>query len=199
MVTGRGGEPVAMPTVQERSLLDHVGPWTVDDLYDYDWDVGHHRVEILDGALLMVPQPDVVHDGVCTRLIVALDRACPSHLVVGSKVGVSYGSSYRVPDVIAYLRDRRRHGYRLKPADLVLAVEVMSPSSVRTDRHDKPAEYAEVGIANYWRVEIDPEPILFAYALRDGVYVEVAKVRGDDVYRAAEPFPVEITPSRLLD
>ncbi len=37
-----------------------------------------------------------------------------------------------------------------------------------------------------------------AYTLRDGAYVELAAVRGDETYAATVPFPVRVTPNALL-
>jgi len=42
------------------------------------------------------------------------------------------------------------------------------------------------------------EPRIVAYELRGAGYREVADVSGDDVFRAARPFPVEIVPSALV-
>ncbi len=39
---------------------------------------------------------------------------------------------------------------------VLLAVEVVSPSSVTLDRITKPAVYAEQGIPFYWRIEAEP-------------------------------------------
>ena len=62
-----------------------------------------------------------------------------------------------------------------------LVVEVMSPSSRKTDLFAKPGEYAEAGIPLFWRLDLDPEPLLHAFALADGRYAEVATVRGEGV------------------
>jgi Uma2 family endonuclease len=55
-----------------------------------------------------------------------------------------------VPD-----RRRGRRVYRhdsplVAPADVLLAVEIESPSSLTADRITKPAQYAALGIAHYW-------------------------------------------------
>jgi len=48
----------------------------------------------------------------------------------------------------------------LSPAEVLLAVEVVSPGSVTTDRITKPAQYAAAGIANFWRVETEPDELV---------------------------------------
>jgi hypothetical protein len=41
------------------------------------------------------------------------------------------------------------------------------------------------------------EPELIAWELRDGAYVEVARVRGDEEYAAGQPYAVTVRPSDL--
>nr|WP_313896902.1 Uma2 family endonuclease [Streptomyces sp. GC420] len=53
-------------------------------------------------------------------------------------------------------------------ADVLLAVEVVSPDSESRDRDTKPHKYAAAGIPNYWRVEMggeNDEPVVYVYEL----------------------------------
>lgn len=78
----------------------------------------------------------------------------------------------------------------------MLAVEVLSPSTRRFDLMLKWSRYEAAGCAAYWVV--DPlEPSLIAWELRDGAYVEVAKVSGDEEFRAELPFGVTVVPGEL--
>jgi len=52
---------------------------------------------------------------------------------------------------------------RVAPGQVVLAVEVVSPGSETDDRREKPFEYAESGIPFYWRIELDPDLVLYTY------------------------------------
>lgn len=71
------------------------------------------------------------------------------------------------------------------PADVLLAVEVVSPDSVQRDRDVKPRKYAAAGIEHYWRVEEDGararasvfelDPLTRAYAVT-GIYHDRLKV-----------------------
>ncbi len=85
----------------------------------------------------------------------------------------------------------------LLPGDIVLAVEVESPSSRRRDRVDKHEEYAAAGVPAYWRVE-HRVPRITAHALRGDRYVEVASVAGDEPLELAAPFPLRVVPVELL-
>ena len=54
-------------------------------------------------------------------------------------------------------------------------------------------------VADMENVEPDRDkPELIAFELRDGQYQEVARVGGDEAFRAALPFPVTVTPSELV-
>ncbi|MGH2719060.1 MAG: Uma2 family endonuclease [Actinomycetota bacterium] len=46
----------------------------------------------------------------------------------------------------------------LDPADVLLAVEIVSPGSRTRDRVTKPVVCAQWGIPSYWRVEPDESP-----------------------------------------
>ncbi|HET7326233.1 MAG TPA: Uma2 family endonuclease [Nocardioidaceae bacterium] len=87
------------------------------------------------------------------------------------------------------------HGETAAP---LLAVEVLSPSTRLIDINLKRARYEAVGCPSYWVV--DPDSLtLTAWELRDNVYVEVAHVARNETFGATVPYPVSITPARLLD
>lgn len=82
------------------------------------------------------------------------------------------------------------------PADILLLGEVVSPSSRKTDRLFKPAEYAEAGIKPYWRLELDPEPLLVVHALVGTTYQVVQQLTGTG--RVTVPFEVDLDLPALL-
>jgi Uma2 family endonuclease len=53
---------------------------------------------------------------------------------------------------------------------VLLAVEVLSEGSVRNDRVMKMVEYAEVGIRQYWIVDLEPPVSLATYHLIEQDY-----------------------------
>jgi Uma2 family endonuclease len=79
----------------------------------------------------------------------------------------------------------------------VLAVEILSPSSVGVDRLLKRHVYATLGVPSYWIVDLD-EPAVTVLTLVSGSYVDQATVVGDDQLTVAEPFPVTFQPSQLV-
>jgi Uma2 family endonuclease len=72
---------------------------------------------------------------------------------------------------------------------VMVAVEVVSRSTKRRDRLEKPAEYEAVGIPHYWRIEQEPVH-LFAYDLVGDHYELVDD--STDVLSLAKPFPLEL-------
>ena len=80
---------------------------------------------------------------------------------------------------------------------MILAVEVISPSSRRKDAVYKRSKYEDEGVPNYWIVDPD-EPSITALELRDGRYVTVGEAIGDQRITLTRPFPVTIVPADLI-
>ena len=64
-------------------------------------------------------------------------------------------------------------------SDVLLCVEIVSPSTRTADRYEKPVEYARNGIPAYWRIELEPEIVVHTYELSDGVYADNDRFRRD--------------------
>ncbi len=67
-------------------------------------------------------------------------------------------------------RRAQQNPTRLVAADVLVAIEIVSLGTGRTDRVTKPAEYADAGIPHYWLVELDPVVTLTAHTLIAGDY-----------------------------
>jgi Uma2 family endonuclease len=79
----------------------------------------------------------------------------------------------------------------------LLAVQVLSPSSRRRDVGDKLTAYRDAAVPAYWVV--DPiNPRLLVWELREGEYVEIADVSGDEERTAQLPYSVTFRPHDLL-
>lgn len=57
-------------------------------------------------------------------------------------------------------------------------MEVVSPRTSNADRFAKPGEYADAGIALFWRLEPEPSLVLHAFRLHGASYDAVAEVHG---------------------
>ena len=174
----------------------HASPFTYDDLQGMPDD--GHRYELLDGALIVTPSPGTAHQ-VCAF---AIGRLLHQYRRPGDIIMIApydyliNDSTVLVPDLLVARRDD------LGTANLAVApllvVEVRSPSTGRLDRTAKRSAYEEAGVPAYWIV--DPTvPSVTVLELVEGTFQETAVVAGESSYEALVPFPVPLTPARLLD
>ena len=142
-------------------VLPRQGKWSDED---YLWltDATNRLVEFTDGFVEALPMPTVAH-----QLILALlhDRFREHIVPLGGialfaavRARIRSGK-FREPDLVVLLdRDDDRVQDRfLFGADLV--VEVVSPDGRRRDLVEKPLDYAEAGIPEYWIVDPRAETI----------------------------------------
>jgi len=157
-----------------------------------------HRYELIDGTLVVTPAPSFRHQGIVGEMFLVLRNACPSDLKVllaPFDVALTNDSVLQPDLLVAWWSDFTDRDLPVAP---VLAVEVLSPSTRRVDLTLKRSRYEAAGCPSYWVVDPDG-PTLTAWELRDGEYVEVAHVTGEEAYAAIAPYPVIISPARLLD
>jgi Uma2 family endonuclease len=179
------------------SDLPPPGGWTVDDLYALPED-GVRR-ELLDGVVLTAPSPTDTHQIIAGRLGVALEESCPDEFQVTQGVEIRFDPRRAlIPDVLVATDEAaRRRGRHYRPGEVVLAIEIVSPTSVTMDRVTKPALYASGGIPHYWRIEMD-----------DGIHVHTYKIDPEsEMYRpfgtfsdeidAVEPWPIKLPIAKL--
>ena len=155
-----------------------------------------HRYELIDGTLIVTPGPSFVHQRVASRLVRLLIDT-PAHLeLLFAPFDIPLAEDTVLqPDVVVV----RRVDNAFDPGnpELVLAVEVLSPSTRLIDLNLKKARLEQAGIPSYWVV--DPlEPMLIAWELRDAAYVEAARVHSDESWSATLPFEVTICPADLV-
>ncbi len=186
---------VDMPAVE---LPTSPRRWTFDDLValpDSLW-----RFEIVDGGLHMTPPPSIRHDGIWLRLRDLIRDVVPAGYVVHGPSAVDLDPSYLIPDLVVLRSEAVRSDRNLlRVAETLLVVEVVSPGSVSADRILKPVKYAEAGIPHFWRIEIQPELSLTAYALPDGgdVYTEAGTWTAGQTATIRAPFRVDIDVAEL--
>src|SRR6185437_13534520 len=85
------------------------------------------------------------------------------------------------------------------PVAPLLVVETLSPTTQLHDRNTKKAHYERMGVPSYWLLDPTAAGALTVFELRNGAYVQVVHVVGDEPHTAERPFPVTIVPARLLD
>ncbi|GAA0355354.1 Uma2 family endonuclease [Actinoallomurus spadix] len=114
------------------------------------------HTELIDGSLVFVSPQASFHELTMGVLVNGLRRTAPSSVRVRREMTVTLDPRQRPePDVLVVraeaIEGRRQTDFR--PADIILAVEVVSPDSEARDRKRKPQLYAEAGIPHFWRVE----------------------------------------------
>jgi Uma2 family endonuclease len=134
------------------------------------------RYELVEGVLLVVPRPMPLHQRAMVGLAAELDRQLPDVLTALAEVEVLVEATpiptVRAPDVVVARSTRAAQDDppRLTAADVLLAVEIVSPGTGRTDRVTKMSEYAEAGIPHYWLLDLQPQLLLTAHTLVCGRY-----------------------------
>jgi Uma2 family endonuclease len=147
---------MAMPTMRR--------VWTVDDLLDLPDDDGN-RYEVLDGELLVTPAPSWAHQ----RIVLALAQILAEYLgrqrvgdVLFAPADVTFSTRRGLqPDlfVTPLMPDAKRPARFSDVGRLLLAIEVLSPSTARVDRVEKRRTYREEGVPEYWLVDPDARTI----------------------------------------
>src|SRR6184192_4141195 len=126
--------------------------WTYEEYYRLNDD---QRYEIIDGNLLMAPAPDTWHQSWARNLFRIVDA-----YVQRKKIGEVFFAPLDVvlnqentvqPDLVFISTANLgivQHRAIFGAPDLL--VELISPSSVRRDRHVKKRLYATFGVKEYW-------------------------------------------------
>jgi Uma2 family endonuclease len=118
------------------------------------------RYELVDGELLVTPSPGSVHQRVvfeiAFELRLYLDRANAGYVSISPSDIELEPETITQPDVYVAPMSMRRREFPLP--ELLLAVEVLSPSSSRHDRVRKRPLYQR-HVPEYWI--IDPDARLF--------------------------------------
>ncbi|MEV5985760.1 Uma2 family endonuclease [Streptomyces sp. NPDC052051] len=156
-----GGTMIAEPSA-ETGCHWPVPPqdgYTVDDLFTLP-DLPPHT-ELLDGSLVFVSPQRRFHSTVIDLLVTGLRTTVPKHLKVRREMTVVLDRHNGPEPDISVLHAEADTGpeqSRYEASDVVLAIEVVSPSSEGRDRQYKPLKYAMAGIPYFWLVEMVGAP-----------------------------------------
>ena len=136
--------------------------WTVDDLQDLPDD--GNRYEVIDGELFVTPASSLTHQ----RAVLELSRILGDYLkreragdlVIGPADVVFSGERGVQPDlfVIPFVNGRRARRFD-EVRRLLLAVEVLSPSTARADRVVKRTLFRDQGVPEFWIIDLDSRTI----------------------------------------
>jgi Uma2 family endonuclease len=159
------------------------------------------RYELQEGVLVMSPRPIRPHQQVGGRLFGQVEAQLPAHLECAQDFEVVLRADslpiVRVPDLVVVQGDSPLK--RASAADVLIAVEIISPGTRNVDLVLKAYEYSEAGIPHYWVIDIDPPvPSITVFGLGapgDG-YRESQTATGELV--VTEPFPLRIDINALV-
>jgi Uma2 family endonuclease len=193
---------MAMPsagghTTAESELADLEGLWET-------LDIPGHRVELIDGQIVVSPSASRWHSGVIDRLIDSLiDVKRRNGWVFHTNLTVHIGATRErlIPDLMIAPRDAPGFGdNELLSGGVLLVAEVVSPSSQRQDRVAKPRAYAQGGVPLYLIIDQFADPATVTLFSEPGAeaYQACHQVTAGQALRLPEPFEISIDAGRLL-
>ncbi|MCL6291964.1 Uma2 family endonuclease [Streptomyces sp. 43Y-GA-1] len=170
--------------------------YTVDDLFTLP-DLPPHT-ELIDGSLVFVsPQRDF-HSTMIDLLMTGLRSTAPPEVKVRREMTVVLDRRNAPEPDISVVRTEAVTGLdvtRYQAADVLLAVEVVSPDSEARDREAKPHKYATAGIPHFWLVEMtgtDQHPVVRVYELDPVTKAYALTGIHHDRLKTGVPFPVDV-------
>jgi Uma2 family endonuclease len=135
-----------------------IADWTVERVLALPDD--GNRYEVVDGELLVSPAPSLLHQRGIRAFHRRIDPFVEAHRLgctLLSPADIEFDDRTLVqPDLfVAPLVEGRRPRQWTEVRTLLLAVEVISPSTARADRQVKRRRYQRHGVPEYWIVDLD--------------------------------------------
>jgi Uma2 family endonuclease len=132
--------------------------WTPDEVRALPAD--GRRYEVVAGELLVTPAPSFPHQEAVLLLVLALnaylDRNKAGHAAISPADLTPETGALVQPDafVVGLVAGRRPRDWS-DIERLLLAIEVLSPSTARADRTVKRRLYQRAGVPQYWIVDLE--------------------------------------------
>ena len=170
---------------------------TVEELFNMELEEGYFY-ELLNGHIVKKQAPSPKHQKAVVKITTLIEN-----FITERDLGDCYTSPIDVffdkynntqPDILFIKKERlfivTKDGIQGQP-DLI--VEVLSPSTYRTDRTTKMKTYCEFGVSEYWIVDPNNKAIE-VYSLENNAYVvtSIAVETGEVVSKVLEEFKVDI-------
>jgi Uma2 family endonuclease len=141
-------------------------------------DTHGYRYELSpEGALSVMPPPDVVHAFIATRIMAWLLAAGYKANQVAQAIGVRVPGpdgrdGGRIPDLVVWSTPPVRTApIWVENTGIAVVMEIISRSSRPTDMTVKLEEYARAGMPRYWIVDRDRATTVTMYELNGDAYL----------------------------
>lgn len=184
----RAEHNMGMPHTAER--------WTADMVRALPDD--RNRYEVIDGELFVTPAPSRTHQRAVGALFLCLSNYLQGQNwgeVLFAPADISFHQDMLVqPDLfVVPTGPDRRHGRNWTDIHaLLLAVEVLSPSTARADRQVKRRLYQKEHVGEYWIVDVDARVIECWRATDERPEVLSTALRWHPEQPAAAPFELDL-------
>ncbi len=177
------------------------GQWRYDDYLQLPDD--GNRYEIIEGVLYVANAPSIEHQYIVLKISGRLDlfvteKKLGMVLTAPIEVHLSETTKPVQPDVL-FIRTENQPtlGAKFFAGAPDLIVEVISPSSIRTDRHIKFDTYERFGVAEYWLVDSKARAVE-VHTLARGEYALLGQYTGDEVITSQVLAGLEIVAGSLF-
>jgi Uma2 family endonuclease len=158
------------------ATIDHARKLTYRDYLRFPDDRCRH--EIVDGEHLVSPAPELYHQRLSKHLLMQLYAK-----IEETGLGEIYQALTTLhlsrtdivqPDLMVILSDHKEIITRMKVKGIPdLVIEILSPSSSKTDRGCKKERYERAGVPEYWVVDPDAHAVE-QYVLENDTYMLAA-------------------------
>jgi Uma2 family endonuclease len=167
-------------------------------------DIPGHRVELIDGQVVVSPTASVWHSSAIDRLIDALfDVKRRNGWVFHTNLTVHISATRErlIPDLMIAPQDAPGFGNdELLGHGVLLVAEVVSPSSQRRDRVAKLRAYAQGRVPLYLLIDdvADPATLTLFSDPAESSYRNCSPAKAGQPLRLPEPFGIALDTRRLL-
>lgn len=159
-------QTMGMPALKPEALPQR--RWTAAQVRELqDESLGFPRYELIGGELVVTPSPGHPHQLAAAEILFIVMQ-----YIDNQQIGVALASPSDIelkpetivqPDVYVVPTEDPPEGAEPRTwqdfKELLLAIEIISPSSVRNDRIVKRDFYLEAGVPEYWIVDLDSRMI----------------------------------------
>jgi Uma2 family endonuclease len=167
-------------------------------------DIPGHRIELIDGEIVVSPSANRWHSGAIDELIDALIDVKREHawrIHTNLTVHIAATRERLIPDLMIAPDDAPGfNDEELLGHGVLLVAEVVSPSSQRRDRVAKPRAYAQGGVPLYLLIDqlADPPAVTLFSDPHETTYRACDRATAGRPVRLPDPFGIALDTRRLL-